>query len=224
MLRKALALAFVIALGALPAGAQWGNGFAQGPTASGSAYVGPGDITPYKMFFSATRGYSAAAAAAQQNAVQLFRFIDSSNCTAKLATNGNVDYTVGTPCNGGTQTVTDWANGTNGVGTGSSAGTVLTITAMTSGSFAVGDVVYGSTSGSVYTGATYITSLGTGTGGIGTYNISNSQTRTSQTVYATPGIGVLTLYDQTIGNNCSGSSCDLSETGGTAMPLVQLTG
>lgn len=58
---------------------------------------------------------------------------------------------------------------------------VLTVTAVTSGNLAVGDVL----SGSGVTAGTYITSLGTGTGGTGTYNVSASQTAASTTVTAT---------------------------------------
>jgi len=61
-------------------------------------------------------------------------------------------------------------NATGGVGTGSITSNVLTITAMTSGSFAVGQVI----SGSGITGSPTITSLGTGKGGNGTYNITHA--------------------------------------------------
>ena len=69
--------------------------------------------------------------------------------------------------------------GTNGVNTyayfqgyGTISGSVLTITAVVSGSLAVGYTV----SGSGVTLGTTISSLGTGTGGIGTYNLSASST------------------------------------------------
>jgi hypothetical protein len=64
------------------------------------------------------------------------------------------------------------------VGTGSTATTVLTISAMTSGAFAVGMGV----SGGTMTAGTIITSFGTGTGQTGTYNISISQTVSSTTI------------------------------------------
>jgi hypothetical protein len=57
---------------------------------------------------------------------------------------------------------------------------VLTVTAVGSGALVVGDVL----SGSGVTAGTFITSFGTGTGGIGTYNVSASQTATSTTVTA----------------------------------------
>ena len=52
------------------------------------------------------------------------------------------------------------------------AGTVLTVGGTVAGTFAVGQVIYGAG----VTAGTYITSLGTGTGGAGTYNLSASMT------------------------------------------------
>ncbi len=52
--------------------------------------------------------------------------------------------------------------------TGSITGTILTVTAVASGTLAVGQVI----SGTGITSGTYIASLGTGTGGAGTYNVS----------------------------------------------------
>ena len=65
-------------------------------------------------------------------------------------------------------------------GTGSISGTVLTITAVSSGALLNGGSI-GNTVGGVSAG-TVITSFGTGTGGIGTYNINNSQTVASSTI------------------------------------------
>ena len=56
--------------------------------------------------------------------------------------------------------------------TGTIATTVMTVSAITSGTLAVGQTI----SGAGISGAPTITSLGTGTGGTGTYNISSSQT------------------------------------------------
>ena len=66
--------------------------------------------------------------------------------------------------------------------TGSISGTTLTVTAVTSGTIAVGMTLYTTTSG--FTTATTITALGTGTGGTGTYTVSVSQTVASGTFYA----------------------------------------
>jgi len=57
------------------------------------------------------------------------------------------------------------------VGTGSIAGTTLTIDTATSGAVAVGSTI----AGSGITAGTLITALGTGTGGIGTYTVDVSQ-------------------------------------------------
>lgn len=65
--------------------------------------------------------------------------------------------------------------------TGSISTTTLTVTAVQSGTLGVGDVL----SGTGVTGGTYITALGTGTGGAGTYTVSASQTAASTTITAT---------------------------------------
>jgi len=57
------------------------------------------------------------------------------------------------------------------VGTGSIAGTTLTIDTATSGALGVGSVIVGTS----ITAGTVITALGTGTGGIGTYEVDISQ-------------------------------------------------
>lgn len=66
-----------------------------------------------------------------------------------------------------------------GGATGSISGTTLTITsAPTTGSFAIGQPIYGTG----VTSGTLITALGTGTGGTGTYTVSASQTVASTTI------------------------------------------
>ena len=62
--------------------------------------------------------------------------------------------------------------------TGSIAGTTLTVTAVSAGVLAVGQVI----SGTGVTAGTTITALGTGTGGTGTYTVSVSQTVASTTL------------------------------------------
>lgn len=64
--------------------------------------------------------------------------------------------------------------------TGSIATTVLTVTAVGSGTLTVGQTL----SGAGVTGGTKITALGTGSGGIGTYTVSVSQTAASTTITA----------------------------------------
>jgi hypothetical protein len=65
--------------------------------------------------------------------------------------------------------------------TGSISGTVLTVTSVTSGALAVGQALYGD---DVING-TLITSLGSGTGGVGTYNLDVSQDVSSTDITAT---------------------------------------
>lgn len=86
--------------------------------------------------------------------------------------------------------------------TGAISGTTLTISAVTTGAVAVGDYL----SGAGISPGTYITALGTGTGGVGAYTISASQTVSSEsmTVFA-PAVsydsisGGLFLYSGTTG-------------------------
>lgn len=79
-------------------------------------YQGPGDFATFTTWWG-LRAYSAAKAAAQANVVDLRRVSDNATCTAKLATNGTLDLTVGTPCNGATQTVTAWIGASSAVAT-----------------------------------------------------------------------------------------------------------
>lgn len=71
--------------------------------------------------------------------------------------------------------------GGGAVVTGSIAGTTLTVTAVTSGTLFVGQVL----AGAGVTANTTITALGTGTGGAGTYTVSINQTAASTAVTAT---------------------------------------
>lgn len=70
------------------------------------------------------------------------------------------------------------------IGTGSITGTVMTITEVLSGALTVGTTIE-SSNGNVTNGTT-ISSFGTGTGGVGTYNVSVSQNVASTTINA-PG-------------------------------------
>lgn len=64
--------------------------------------------------------------------------------------------------------------------TGAISGVTLTVSAVASGTLAVGQTVYGAG----VTAATTITALGTGTGGTGTYTVSASQTVSSEAMGA----------------------------------------
>lgn len=77
--------------------------------------------------------------------------------------------------------------------TASIAGTTLTVTVAAAATLQVGDTI----AGAGVTGATVITALGTGTGGVGTYTVNNSQTVSSEAMTAAttnPGI-----YESTTG-------------------------
>lgn len=93
--------------------------------------------------------------------------------TTTVAGNGYFIATVGT---------TDYSSigaTANAVFTASVATTVLTVTAVTSGTIQVGDYITGS---GLTTGGVQITAFGTGSGGVGTYTISPTQaTLTSRT-------------------------------------------
>jgi len=69
--------------------------------------------------------------------------------------------------------------------TGSISGTTLTVSAVTSGTLAVGTRI----TGTGVTAGTNITALGTGTGGTGTYTVSASQTVSSTTITGQPAVG-----------------------------------
>lgn len=64
--------------------------------------------------------------------------------------------------------------------TGSITGTTLTVSAVGSGTLSVGDALYGQ----FIQPNTRITAFGTGTGGVGTYTVSRSQTTASSGIYA----------------------------------------
>lgn len=105
------------------------------------------------------------------------------NPTTVLADLGVLNATTGIPMKRvatGTTPVAGQYNspGVSGVGTGSITTTVLTITAMTSGSFAVGQVI----TGTGVTAGTTITAILTGTGGVGTYTVSVTQTAAGPTI------------------------------------------
>jgi hypothetical protein len=110
---------------------------------------------------------------------------------------GSIDGLVGTGAIGGTGTGSIGATGTGFVGavvtgalgstntasigfvcTASIATTTMTVSAVTDGVLSVGDII----SGTGVTSGTTITAFGTGTGGVGTYTVSASQTVSSTTI------------------------------------------
>jgi len=76
--------------------------------------------------------------------------------------------------------------------TGSISGTTLTVTAMTSGAVNIGSVL----SGTGVTAGTTVTALITGTGGVGTYTVSASQSVGSRTITGTIVASTITAYYQ----------------------------
>lgn len=81
---------------------------------------------------------------------------------------------------GTTPTTGQYTTTTSAVVTGTITTTVLTVTAVTSGTLQVGSVI----SGTGVTAGTTITALGTGSGGVGTYTVSVSQTAAGPTITA----------------------------------------
>lgn len=72
------------------------------------------------------------------------------------------------------------------------SGTTMTVSAVTSGTLAIGQVL----TGTGVTAGTGITALGTGTGGTGTYTVSTSQTVASTTITAAEIVSVAPLASQ----------------------------
>lgn len=78
--------------------------------------------------------------------------------------------------------------------TGSISGTVLTVTAVSAGTIAVGELI----AGTGVTANTKITSFGTGSGGVGTYNLDTSQTAASTTINSGPDFRAATALGSTV--------------------------
>jgi hypothetical protein len=72
--------------------------------------------------------------------------------------------------------------------TGSISTTTLTVTSVLSGTIAVGQAIFGNN----VSQNTVITALGTGTGGVGTYTVSNSQTTASTSINSVASPAIVT--------------------------------
>jgi hypothetical protein len=105
----------------------------------------------------------------------------------------------------------------------------LTVSAVTSGTLAVGQTI----SGTGITAGTAITAVGTGTGGTGTYAVSISQTASSTTVTASGGTltvtavasGAIAVDDVISGSGVTAGTvvtANLTGTGGTGTYLVSI--
>ena len=87
---------------------------------------------------------------------------------------------------------------------GSISGTTMTVTAVTTGTLAVGQTL----SGTSISGGTTITALGSGTGGVGTYTVSKSQTIASEAI-----VGWAAVPGSTTANVINGTYCTGQGTG-----------
>jgi hypothetical protein len=191
-----------------------GVSWAQLPWQSGvgtpTAYVGPIDvIASPKACYSLRACSGAIAAAGTQSIVDLRRSSDNATCTAIVATSGGVDLTVGTPCNSSTQTVTAWTNNDSSC-TGAIATTTLTVASCTKGNLHVGLPI---TDANI-TAGTFITALGTGSGGAGTYTVNISQTAASATFTAPGWAFISKWYDQAI------NAGDVVQATSAAQPVI----
>jgi Chitobiase/beta-hexosaminidase C-terminal domain len=100
--------------------------------------------------------------------------------------------------------------------TGSISGTTLTVTAVSSGTISVGQTLSARGVGAAISVPTTITNLGSGTGGTGTYTVSQSQTVGSESMVGVDEFSAtvtydgatfsLALFDVTAGGTCSPTS------------------
>ena len=114
-------------------------------------------------------------------------------------TGGTGTYTLGL-----SQTIASSQMYTSSAGaviTASMSGTTMTVTAVASGTLFVGQTIQGAG----ITVQTIITALGTGSGGVGTYTINNSQTVASRTMYALNW----TVLPSSDGAFSGGETCDI---------------
>jgi hypothetical protein len=77
--------------------------------------------------------------------------------------------------------------------TGSISGSELTVTAVFQGSLEVGDLIQDADPTVLIENGTVITGFGTGTGGVGTYNVSGTQTVASESMTATRMVDDVTV-------------------------------
>lgn len=97
--------------------------------------------------------------------------------------------------------------------TGSISGTTLTVTAITQGTIAINQALFGAN----VTNETVITALGTGTGGVGTYTINQTQTVASTLMNSAAVASVLTA-------SMSGTTLTVTASSGTLYPGQTIQG
>jgi hypothetical protein len=138
--------------------------------------------TSFGFVVSSALYYGWSNSTGSNNAVDLSLFRDAANTLAQRnGTNANTFrvYNTFTSATNFERGKSGWERSTeDAVVTGSIAAAVLTVTAVTSGTLAVGQFITGT---NVLPG-TRITALGTGTGGTGTYTVSQAQTVASTTI------------------------------------------
>jgi hypothetical protein len=159
------------------------------PGGGASAYSGPGDQVASANAWYGLRGYSAAYSTGS-NAALTVRCASGASSGSTFVINilssGALDIaTASSDC------------GTDGVVTGTIATTVLSISAKTSGQVTIGDQI----TGTGISNPTYVISAGTCTSGAVTppctFNLSRSNTVSSETITAAAGMYVTQLNDQT---------------------------
>jgi hypothetical protein len=153
--------------------------------ASGALYVGDTVLGTGVFAGTTITAFGTGTGGAGKYTLSIYQQINSSTLTTKSVQLNVTAVSIGKLNLGDAISGTGVASGTvitgfknKFVGTASISGTTMTISAVTSGSVSVNDVVTGS---GVVAGTT-ITALGTGTGGVGTYTVSISQTTASTTI------------------------------------------
>lgn len=97
--------------------------------------------------------------------------------------------------------------------TGSISGTTLTVTAITQGTIGINQALFGAN----VTSETVITALGTGTGGVGTYTVNQTQTVASTLMNSAAVASVLTA-------SMSGTTMTITASSGTLYPGQTIQG
>lgn len=155
-------------------------------TGSNGLSVNIVDIKPESAFASVaaanTAGYALHRAFYDGGAVQRGVFVDKYKCSANAGIASSIKNGIPLSSNA---TNTPWSALVNATGTvaASSASTTLNFTAVTSGILAVGQRV----NAAGVTAGTYISAMGTSTGGVGTVILSAAMTATGGAATTSPG-------------------------------------
>ena len=145
-----------------------------------------GEIGVYVVNNSQTVASEAMWASPSTPATHIGQKVYASNYYASIAALGSwaeiVSVTIGS------------ANSASSVFTGSISGTTLTVSSVTSGTLASGQVLTDATN-AIAAGTTIVSQLTGTTGGVGTYTVSSSQTLSSETLYGVvPTSLIQTVY------------------------------